>query len=50
MKVAIDARFLTYRHGMGNLVYNLLMQLVGFPGDEQEISTPHGDMIYFESR
>lgn len=37
MNVAIDARLLAYRRGMGNFVCNLLMELAKLPGDERYI-------------
>ncbi|MHB8168722.1 MAG: glycosyltransferase family 4 protein [Thermoleophilia bacterium] len=37
MRIGIDARLLIHRRGMGNFVYNLLMELAKLPGDEQYI-------------
>jgi glycosyltransferase involved in cell wall biosynthesis len=37
MRIGIDARLLTYRRGMGNYVYNLLVELAKLPGDERYI-------------
>lgn len=35
--IGVDARLLTYRRGMGNFVYNMLMELAKLPGDERYI-------------
>jgi glycosyltransferase involved in cell wall biosynthesis len=34
-RIGIDARLLVYRRGMGNYVYNLLMELANLPGNDQ---------------
>jgi len=37
MRIGIDARLIAYRRGMGNFVYNLIMELAKLPGDEQYV-------------
>ncbi|MFA5800897.1 MAG: glycosyltransferase family 1 protein [Thermoleophilia bacterium] len=37
MRIGIDARLLVYRRGMGNFVYNLLIELAKLSGNEQYI-------------
>lgn len=41
LKIGIDARLITYRRGMGNFTYNLLVELA-------KLSTPHNYILYVD--